>query len=591
MASRSTSATEKKYPQLDLEALAVDFGLRRFRPYLIGNPEVTVHTDHKPLTSVFRDTRLGSIRTDRIKLRHQDIQYQVKHLNGSDNPADYLSRYPTPWHKLDAKIQDEADECEKLLYHIHTQDILPKLGPEQFTEASMKCAEMTALRTQIQQGVPPKDWAKLRPYKTVFHELTVLTLGNILRGERLVVPVSLRPKLLALGHGSAHLGIVSLKRRLQVGFWYPRLDRDAENFVEQCEKCQLFVPEGVRVRPRIHEIPKRPWCTVSVDLFGPIPKGSHVVVARCNSSRYPVAVIVRRPSAGLVIGALRAIFSEFGFPRNLRSDNAAIFHSSEFNQFLESGGIRHTFSPPYHPRSNPAECAMKLIGKAIKTSDQTVSGMEQAISEALDDYRRTPHPATGYTPIELMKGVLTPQQVARAVDQDRNAKMKRASAYKTPSKNMRLMPGQKVRVKQLPQQSKFKPIYSEDTAVIQGRIHGDTYALKFPTTGVVMQRHRDHIKPIKPTPSQRPQDEAREPPVVIVQPQKLRPNWQGSGSTHQSISESQSQGHPPESLTDVEWNEAEQEEEYQPPPNFKRYPPHRPHTRSQGPPDLPQDCP
>jgi len=35
IASRTTSATEKRYPQLDLEALAVDFGLRRFRHSLV----------------------------------------------------------------------------------------------------------------------------------------------------------------------------------------------------------------------------------------------------------------------------------------------------------------------------------------------------------------------------------------------------------------------------------------------------------------------------------------------------------------------------------------------------------------------------
>ena len=49
-ASRTTSEAEIRYPQLDLEAMSIDFGLRRLRNYILGSPEaITVITDHKPL--------------------------------------------------------------------------------------------------------------------------------------------------------------------------------------------------------------------------------------------------------------------------------------------------------------------------------------------------------------------------------------------------------------------------------------------------------------------------------------------------------------------------------------------------------------
>ena len=47
-ASRSTTSVEQRYPQLDLEALGVDFGLRRYRYYCVGGPNVSVVTVHKP---------------------------------------------------------------------------------------------------------------------------------------------------------------------------------------------------------------------------------------------------------------------------------------------------------------------------------------------------------------------------------------------------------------------------------------------------------------------------------------------------------------------------------------------------------------
>ena len=98
MVSRSTSKVEQNYTQLDLEAMAVDYALRRFRTYIIGSQyENVIAADHLPLLSVFNGTRSGSIRTERIKLRHQDILFCLKFGKGRDNPADYLSRHATQW--------------------------------------------------------------------------------------------------------------------------------------------------------------------------------------------------------------------------------------------------------------------------------------------------------------------------------------------------------------------------------------------------------------------------------------------------------------------------------------------------------------
>ena len=48
-------------------------------------------TDHHPLLSIFNGERNGSIRTEHIKLRHQDIRFLLQYKKGIPNPADYLS--------------------------------------------------------------------------------------------------------------------------------------------------------------------------------------------------------------------------------------------------------------------------------------------------------------------------------------------------------------------------------------------------------------------------------------------------------------------------------------------------------------------
>ena len=66
---------------------------------------------------------------------------------------------------------------------------------------------------------------------------------------------------------------------------------------------------------------------------------------------------------------MRKTFSSLGLPETIVSDNAAIFTSEEFAEFLKRNGIRHVRAPPYHPASNG------LVERAV----QTFKGMHQTV--------------------------------------------------------------------------------------------------------------------------------------------------------------------------------------------------------------------
>ena len=120
VASRTTTPAETRYPQLDLEALGLDFALRRFRNYIVGAPTtINVVTDHKPLCSVYNGNHQGSIRTQRIKQRHQDIRFCVHYQPGKSNQADFLSRNGQPIGTLPNILQNESDKLNNLLYVTH----------------------------------------------------------------------------------------------------------------------------------------------------------------------------------------------------------------------------------------------------------------------------------------------------------------------------------------------------------------------------------------------------------------------------------------------------------------------------------------
>ena len=129
VASRTTSKAEKQYPQLDLEAIGIDFGLRRFRDYLVGSPMIIkVITDHKPLVPIFNRRSKGSIRTQRIKLKHQDIPYTVEYRKGKLNQSDYLTRHAKPLETLCREEKEEPNELNNLLYTLHTTPVTDHIG-------------------------------------------------------------------------------------------------------------------------------------------------------------------------------------------------------------------------------------------------------------------------------------------------------------------------------------------------------------------------------------------------------------------------------------------------------------------------------
>ena len=97
-ASRILQPAERNYSQLDREALAVIFGVTKFKQYLLGR-HFTLMTDHKPLVSLFDPKKsvpqLSSARVKRWPLLLAAYDFDIELIPGKENcAADFLSRKP-----------------------------------------------------------------------------------------------------------------------------------------------------------------------------------------------------------------------------------------------------------------------------------------------------------------------------------------------------------------------------------------------------------------------------------------------------------------------------------------------------------------
>ena len=99
-ASRTLTAAEKNYSQLEKEALGVVFGVQKFHNYLYGR-EFIIESDHRPLAFIFNGQKAisptASSRIIRWTLTLSAYNFTIRHKPGrSLGNADALSRLSQP---------------------------------------------------------------------------------------------------------------------------------------------------------------------------------------------------------------------------------------------------------------------------------------------------------------------------------------------------------------------------------------------------------------------------------------------------------------------------------------------------------------
>ena len=193
---------------------------------------------------------------------------------------------------------------------------------------------MSRLRECISTG----DWDKAPPqYKAVRNELC--TLGKlVLRGTRLLIPASLRRRVLDLPH-KGHQGVVNTKQRLRTKVWWAGIDKQVEDRCKTCHSCQL-VGLPTPPEPLKHtEFPSQPWIDLAADLMGPLPSREYVFVVVDYYSQYFEVDILMSVTSTKVIESLEKIFCTHGLPQSLKVDNGPQFVSEEFEGFLKENDM------------------------------------------------------------------------------------------------------------------------------------------------------------------------------------------------------------------------------------------------------------
>ena len=372
-ASKVLSPRERKYCTTEKEAFAVVFGVRTFRIYLLGRP-FTVITDHSALKWLHTIDLKG--RLARWVMDLQEFQFSVVHKPGRlHNNADALSCLLIP-HKREALTAFENIQIEPSSEDIAQENdncaitVNPTLNIKQAQQEDPIIAKIMEFKTSGKPRPEFAAWCRDTRLKAFWYHFDRMFIRNglLYRSFKaknphpdpvVVVPKILEAEILKGTHDSpfsGHLGVSRTLERIRRRFFWPRMRESVEEYIRQCDTCmQRKLPANKNKAPLKNIEVSEPFTFWAIDYMGPLPETAwgnwHILVAMDHFTKWCEAFPTKDQKATTVVKILvEKVFSRFGPPVVLHSDQGANFESNLMHELCDVMGITKTRTTAYHPR-------------------------------------------------------------------------------------------------------------------------------------------------------------------------------------------------------------------------------------------------
>ena len=470
--SRSLLPHQKNYIATELECLAVVEAVEHFEVYL--HLPFTVITDHSALQWLLT-LKKPKGRVYRWSVRLSTYPLKIEHRAGKlQTHVDALSRNPLP--------------IPVHTYTVSTNDLIT--------------AQQTSDLSFVQKPIVRNN------------VITVKQNGLF----KAVVPQSLKTQILTEFHDNhSHPGKNKTVSLINQYYWWPNHIRETKAYVDSCKTCQLAkythrptFGKYICPTPDLQPFELIGLDTIVMGAAADKTQHKYIQVLIDHHSRHMWAYPSVRNNSATIINIFTNLINSGVNLNKILTDNYRSFLSADIKTFFRRNNIKHIVSTPYHPQTNGiVERANGTIITKLRAAllDHPRRKWTTLLPEIVQNYNRTPHDITGFTPRYLLYGISDtpsfgtppePLERARQLARERTHKHQGLRKQRHDAKHLRLdlTIGSRV-VRQIasndPSQIKTSPRWS-GPYYITAVIGENTYEISETLSGPAVRAHISQLK-------------------------------------------------------------------------------------------------
>ena len=183
--------------------------------------------------------------------------------------------------------------------------------------------------------------------------------------------------------------------------YWPGLNDQLEQLILNCQLCLKYSrskKKGTLHTALGHEVPLVPWSKVATDIFHYESQPYLLIVD--YTSGFPIVRKLKSMSAQHIIEHFKSIFSEYGWPYTVVSDNGPCYAAETFANLMKEYAVNHITSSLHYRQSNGL--AEKFV-QIVKNLFYKVKEEGADINKYLMIYHNTPLASTSKSPMQMLQ--------------------------------------------------------------------------------------------------------------------------------------------------------------------------------------------
>ena len=400
--SKTLKVSEMKYSAYERELAAIAYCFLAWRHYIEGCPGgVTVLTDHQPLRTLMEQEVLTRIQTRWLRLGlFQSISPVIRYTPGKANViADALSR------SRQGPTEESQEGAAELSYSAST--VVPTAEVQLWQSAY---EEDPVLQEAVQRL---KSHQSCGRYQMDSQGLLYLQQDG---RQKLVVPTSLRQRILRECHDIPSVGHVGIRRTVELlnrTYYWKGMRGDATSYVHTCPTCQMVKADHRKQAGPLQPIPppERKWSQVTTDLVTDLPEAEGytavaVFVDRLTKRVHFAPCTKEVTASDYARIFVDTVFRHHGMPEVIISDRDPRFTSKFWTTLFDLLGTDLRFSTAFHPQTDgQSEVMIRTLENFLRPYvERNPAGWVKQLALAEFAANNAVNASTGYTPFFLETG-------------------------------------------------------------------------------------------------------------------------------------------------------------------------------------------